>query len=500
MASLFVLPRTDGELVRMAYFCTVSASLLWQLRDHVAYVGRFGAVRDEYALVRFAYFGCVRPPMLSPRATAAAGATLAACLLVGASPAAPPAVLAAAFALYFVFFAQFQLAVRGGGHKSLLLPSFIVLCAVAGGAAWCGAALRAALIIPYVGSALCKLRSSLTAGRWWGDGNALQVFVLLAMVARPACARLRRAVAARRWLCAALNGGGFALELVAPLALCGPPLVGAALAVSLLGLHAGVAALQGIDFLPYWGPALLVFAPDALALAGVARAWQPAAAPLAAAAADLRAGALPALVAAAWLAMLLAAAATGVEVPPFISLPMFSRCARLPDFRAASAALIFMSPDGADGVDCVHLGDHFAHATGGSGGAFAAALCQKVLVGFVGPAPRGHEGVHGVVASNVALAPRLLGEFDAALGLLAATREGEQWDAARIHAIADHLAAAHELLCASPSDRAATSAAVRKLPPFTDAHGARIPRACVLNALRSMPARGKPWYYIPEFK
>ena len=134
----------------------------------------------------------------------------------------------------------------GGSHDTAVWPLVLIRIYIASG---------------YTSSGLCKFLSSIRFGRFWGCGTTLQMYVFDSMWSRPAPPSIRQL----QWL---LLQRPLLLSLFATAALCfetffcfAPfsPTLGVLFGLKGLGFHMGIYALQGLDFVSWWMPALLAF-------------------------------------------------------------------------------------------------------------------------------------------------------------------------------------------------------------------------------------------------
>ena len=113
----------------------------------------------------------------------------------------------------------------------------------------------------YFSSGMCKLLCGLRFSRYWGKGPTLQMYIYDSMWSRPAgpaVRKLQHLMLKSPWLLTLLATGSVAFEtgfILAPTSdvLC-----------ILFGLngfvfHNAIGLLQGLDFVTFWTPALLVF-------------------------------------------------------------------------------------------------------------------------------------------------------------------------------------------------------------------------------------------------
>eukprot|EP00401_Gymnodinium_catenatum_P051232 CAMPEP_0117581180 /NCGR_PEP_ID=MMETSP0784-20121206/65658_1 /TAXON_ID=39447 /ORGANISM="" /LENGTH=397 /DNA_ID=CAMNT_0005381411 /DNA_START=455 /DNA_END=1648 /DNA_ORIENTATION=- len=133
--------------------------------------------------------------------------------------------------------------------------------------------LRFVLTTAYCSAACCKIMKCFTDGADWTSGSTLQAVLFEAIMGlslptegahftfstpTPYSRALQRWLFTKPRILGCMTLYGVGIELVAPLVLLFPSLC-VPFAVSGLGLHYGIAYLQNIDFLPWWGPFYAVF-------------------------------------------------------------------------------------------------------------------------------------------------------------------------------------------------------------------------------------------------
>jgi hypothetical protein len=138
----------------------------------------------------------------------------------------------------------------------------------------------------YFAAGVSKVKSSVKTRRCWWDGATLQAYVFEALllckpntnwsygIFTPFTHELQRFVFLRRKLiCAPLSVAAMAIELGAPLTALLPMCYSPVFALFGLGLHFGIAYLQNIDFLSWWGPVYAFFLLDPAAVCNASPGW-----------------------------------------------------------------------------------------------------------------------------------------------------------------------------------------------------------------------------------
>ena len=224
--------------------------------------------------------------------------------LVSASVRAP--LLALALVPYHLYFSQLYCEAHVGAHVTALVPPALLLLALcpaldepAAAAADPDAASTAAstaaftcwlmkivLTSAYCSAGVCKISHSirsLAAGRSsWCSGSTLQAFIFEAMFLSTASthtsfgvptpfshAMQRLHVRFPRALLLPASFGAVAFETAAPLLLLAPAhLASVPFALCGIAFHYGIALLQNIDFVSWWGPVYAFLLADPAAWAG----------------------------------------------------------------------------------------------------------------------------------------------------------------------------------------------------------------------------------------
>jgi len=327
-------------------------------------------------------WGLVGAPRLSVPAMAASGALLVACLALPSLPLVPAPAQAACFGLalvfYHLYFSQLYCEAHVGAHVTVMVPPVLVLLALSPGLSNGGnpdgspalleeraGAFTAWLVKIVLASAYCsagasKVASSVRARRAWWDGATLQASVFEALllcrkgthssfgVPTPFAHEVQAFAYRRpRLLLAPASFLSVALEALAPLVLLLPPsLASRPFAVVGISFHYGIAYLQNVDFVSWWGPAYAFFLLDPAAAPGAAPELF---GPLGAARAALelapvRASLALAYVAAHIVAMLVLHFCPGVEILPFSCFPMFKNLQDL--FSPATRKWVWLTDKG----------------------------------------------------------------------------------------------------------------------------------------------------------
>jgi len=197
-------------------------------------------------------------------------------LLAACTPAAPRVFLFLGFLLSLGYFPQLYAEVTCSGHSTILIPSilFLLSCSpaldlglglgqdVRSKSEWPLVLIRIYLASGYFASGMCKLLCGARFRRFWGWGPTVQAYIYDGMWSRPAKTKLtywlQRQLLTSPWLATGLACGSVLFEtgfILAPTSdvLC--------LVFGLNGFafHAGIFLMQGLDFVTFWSPALLVF-------------------------------------------------------------------------------------------------------------------------------------------------------------------------------------------------------------------------------------------------
>jgi len=146
--------------------------------------------------------------------------------------------------------------------------------------------IKGMLFWAYFAAGASKVKSSIKSGRQWWDGATLQAYVFEALmlskpnthwsygIFTPFTHQMQwLAFVNRKLICAPLSVAAMAIELGAPLTALLPLYLSPFFAVLGLGLHFGIAYLQNIDFLSWWGPVYAFFVLDPAAVCTASREW-----------------------------------------------------------------------------------------------------------------------------------------------------------------------------------------------------------------------------------
>merc|ERR1719440_1014224 len=204
------------------------------------------------------------------------------------------ALLCCALCCYHLFFSQLYCEAHVGAHVTVMIPPAIIFLALSAGrvdpgedldegalemrtqaAAYTAWLCKLVLTASYCSAGISKIWTTLTQ-RSWVDGATLQAFVFEASlltddsthtsfgVPTPCTAKLQRLfMSCPRLLLAPMALGAVAFGTLAPLVLLAPPaLVGLPFALFGVKFHYGIALLQNIDFVSWWGPMYAFFLVD----------------------------------------------------------------------------------------------------------------------------------------------------------------------------------------------------------------------------------------------
>ena len=240
-------------------------------------------------------YGVVPAPKLSVYAMASSGLGLLSFLVAPLLPETVlpdivcPATCVGALICYHLYFSQLFAEAHVGAHVTVLAPHMFVLLALA--PAWhvvhgtTGSAaddaiasyftlkmLQLVLTVAYCGAGVSKIVSSLRARRAWWDGATMQAVILEALylstpetrtsfgVPTPFSHALQRWAVRRPRLLAPASASAVAFELLSPCMLfVASGAVARAYAAVGLSFHYGIALLQNIDFISWWGAAYAPF-------------------------------------------------------------------------------------------------------------------------------------------------------------------------------------------------------------------------------------------------
>ena len=233
-------------------------------------------------------FGLVPAPKLSVPAMALSGVAFLALLILPCLSSTPDAwrapMLGAALVPYHLYFSQLYCEAHIGAHVTVLVPPALLLLALSPSldassanadatAAFTCWLMKIVLTSAYCGAGVCKLTHSLKSlhrgGVPWWSGSTLQAFLFEAMfisnkdthtsfgVPTPFSYYLQKLHYLNpRTILLPASIGALAFETLAPLLLLAPAAFASIpFALSGLAFHYGIALLQNIDFLSWWGPA-----------------------------------------------------------------------------------------------------------------------------------------------------------------------------------------------------------------------------------------------------
>jgi len=270
------LPTNPVRQFQLVYCLWLAAALLLHRRRHGRFYDWFFSSGVALAQKRGLgahpnkLYGVITPPTLTPRQLRLTGAALAAMLLMSCTPLAPRFFLFCGAMLTFMYFPQLFAEATLSGHSTILIPSILLLLScspsldheVQSASVWPLQLIRLYLASGYFSSGLCKLLCGLLFKRFWGNGSTLQFYVFEGMWSRPSISptiqRLQRELITRPRLATLFACGAVAFEcgfVAAPFSPTLAPIFG----VNGFAFHGGILALQGLDFVTFWSPALFAF-------------------------------------------------------------------------------------------------------------------------------------------------------------------------------------------------------------------------------------------------
>ena len=237
------------------------------------------------------FYGVLPAPKLSVPAMAASGFVLLACLAAPLLPVPDTACIAACaveLAAYFLYLSQVYCEAHVGARVTVLVPPFLLLFALA--PAWHSESadeatvaaatgftvrmLQLILTVAYCGAGVSKITSSIKAGRQWWDGSTMQAILLEGLylstpkthsssfgVPTPRSHALQQLfVRYPRLLLAPMSAVAVVFEAFAPAMLfVTSGTVARAFAALGVKFHYGIAVLQNVDFVSWWGAAYAPF-------------------------------------------------------------------------------------------------------------------------------------------------------------------------------------------------------------------------------------------------
>jgi hypothetical protein len=234
------------------------------------------------------FYGFIPSPRLSVLAMAVAGACLISSLLLSCTNLVDPRIcLGIALVSHHCYISQIYAEVHVVAHNMALVPPALILCMVcpdlleAAGEGekaviqqWPLFLLKFVMTSAYCSAALCKIRKCFTDNADWTSGASMQAVMLEAIMSlnlpsgqeahmtfgkpTPFSRALQRYLFCCPRLLGLMSLYGVVIELCAPLVLVFP-IFDIPFAVLGLGLHYGIAYLQNIDFIAWWGPFYAVF-------------------------------------------------------------------------------------------------------------------------------------------------------------------------------------------------------------------------------------------------
>jgi len=291
-------------------FCaTLAFSVLRTLPALVRYYAWFASSGLDIAKYRgygqtaCRFYGLFGSPKLGVRCMAACGVLFVACLVLPNLPQMPAPWQAPIFGLalvfYHLYFSQLYCEAHVGAHVTVLVPPTLIFlalspahCAPAGGddpemlearagalTAWL---VKLVIASAYGSAGISKIASSVRSRRAWWDGATLQASIFEALllcrkgthfsfgVPTPFAHEAQVFAYLRpRLLLAPLSFLSVAVEALAPLALLLPPsLASRPFAAIGISFHYGIAYLQNVDFVSWWGPIYAFFLLDPAAAPG----------------------------------------------------------------------------------------------------------------------------------------------------------------------------------------------------------------------------------------
>ncbi|CAE8590643.1 unnamed protein product [Polarella glacialis] len=274
-----------GEAFRVLYVLTLAAEFaIWsdEFCGHVDWLNT-SRFTDRRGLGKWAspIYGLFRIPALSLGMFALALVTLVVSLVVAVyvKEVVMLSFLLACIVMTHLFWNRQNI----GGHGGLpVLHTLFCLCLlVEGNEAVVRICIATFMGFSYMGSALCKLVTSLLIQRprqWWGNGDGLKFYLLDSVSIRP-MRGIRRDVRSaiitagpslRPVLDLAMNAA-LIFELAVPALIC---MDARGAAVLLFAFHYSVWFLFDIDFMSYWAPSLLALAVDNQTLLSPAAVFQ----------------------------------------------------------------------------------------------------------------------------------------------------------------------------------------------------------------------------------
>lgn len=275
-------------------FCgLIALSLIVDFPSHVKFYHWFSnsglemAKKSGYGQSAGKLYGFIPSPKLSFPATVFSGMALIASLVISCTNLVDPRFcLASALLWYHCYVSQMYAEVHLVAHNTALIPPALLLCLVSpdivepagrGGAfaqQWPLFVLKFVMTTAYCSAACCKITKCFTDGADWSSGATMQAVMFEAIMGlnlpsgeaahftfskpTPFSRALQRWLFKQPRIMGLMSLYGVGIELLAPLVLVFPVL-NVPFALCGLGLHYGIAYLQNIDFLAWWGPFYVVF-------------------------------------------------------------------------------------------------------------------------------------------------------------------------------------------------------------------------------------------------
>jgi len=255
-----------------------------------------------YGQTACGFFGIVPAPHLSVQAFGLAGVVLSIALFVLCLPMLPPTYVmplcALSLAAYHCYMSQLYPESGTRASVTCVIPMallFLMLSPAGLGdvmasdvvlenraSAFSVWMIKGMMFWAYFAAGVSKVKSSAKAQRAWWDGATLQSYIFEALflckpytfwsygILTPFTHELQRFVLVHRGLiCAPLSVATMIIELGAPLTALLPFWCSPFFSFFGLGLHFGIAYLQNIDFLSWWGPVYAFFLLDPAAVCSV---------------------------------------------------------------------------------------------------------------------------------------------------------------------------------------------------------------------------------------
>lgn len=279
---------------QILWCASIALSLLCEFPAHVRFYRWFHHSGLKMATVSGhgqsagKFFGFIPSPRLSVSATAAVGACLISSLFLACTKVVDPRIcLGIALISHHCYISQIYAEVHVVAHNMALVPPALILCMVSpdivqnageGTTAvlqqWPLFLLRFVITSAYCSAAVCKITKCFTDNADWSSGATMQAVMFEAIMGlnlpggeaahmtfskpTPFSRALQRCLFCWPRLLGLMSLYGVVIELLAPLVLVFP-ILNLPFAVLGLGLHYGIAYLQNIDFITWWGPFYVVF-------------------------------------------------------------------------------------------------------------------------------------------------------------------------------------------------------------------------------------------------